>query len=177
MYPASTDSKVVTRAQAIEALAPSRIEQRIVVLTNGVFDLLHIGHVRYLQQARALGDILVVGLNDDHSVTRLKGTRRPLVPLSERAFTLAALECVSLVVPFGEDTAQSLAAELRPSLYVKGGDYDPAVEPGQTGYLPEAAIVAAYGGRVAILPLLPGHSTSALIEQILRRYGSIGEQR
>src|SRR5213080_1434508 len=95
------------------------------VFTNGVFDLLHLGHVRYLQEARTLGDLLVVGLNDDPSTRRIKGRARPLVPLDERAVVLAALECVDLVVSFCEDTAEALVMELQPDVYVKGGDYNP----------------------------------------------------
>jgi rfaE bifunctional protein nucleotidyltransferase chain/domain len=167
---AQTDVKVATLEHARHLLEEARREAHTVVLTNGVFDLLHMGHVRYLQEARALGDVLAVGLNDDASVRRLKGERRPLIPLRERAVVLAALECVDLVVPFGEDTAETLLAELKPDLYVKGGDYDVAAAPGQPGHLPEAQVVAGYGGRVAILSYLDGCSTSALIETIVRRY-------
>lgn len=170
MLLADTDAKVATFEQAAHLVAEARDEEHTIVLTNGVFDLLHLGHVRYLQEARALGDLLVVGLNDDDSTQRLKGPRRPLVPLRERAVVLAALECVDLVVPFPQDTAESLLAELRPQIYVKGGDYDPLATPGQTGYLPEAAVVSSYGGRVAILSYVGGHSTSELIKLIVERY-------
>lgn len=170
MIIADTDAKVATFEQAAHLIAEARTEMHTIVLTNGVFDLLHLGHIRYLQQARALGDLLAVGLNDDASVQRLKGPRRPLVPAQERAVVLAALECVDLVVPFSEDTAEALLQGLRPDIYVKGGDYDPHATPGQTGYLPEAVTVARYGGRVAILPYLPDHSTSELVRMIVERY-------
>lgn len=170
MIIAATDAKFATRDQALHLLDAARDEQQRIVLTNGVFDLLHLGHIRYLQEAHALGDLLVVGLNDDDSVRRLKGPRRPLMPLTDRALMLAALECVDLVVPFSEDTAASLVAELRPDIYVKGGDYNPAARAGEQGYLPESPAVTQYGGRVAILAFLPDHSTSILIERIVARY-------
>ena len=170
MIIANTDAKIATHEQAAHLLAGARDEGHVVVLTNGVFDLLHVGHVRYLQEARTLGDLLVVGLNDDQSTRRLKGRARPLVPLDERAVVVAALECVDLVVSFGEDTAEALVTELQPDVYVKGGDYDPQAAPGQQGFLPEAACVARYGGRVVILSYLPGHSTSSLVHLIVSRY-------
>lgn len=144
---------------------------RRLVFTNGCFDLLHVGHLRYLRAARAHGDLLVVGLNDDASVARLKGPSRPIVPAAERAELLAALEPVDYVVLFGEETAGGLVAALRPEVYVKGGDY--AAGLGQAGKpLPEAALVRGYGGEVRVVPLLPGHSTSALLARI---QGGIGE--
>jgi rfaE bifunctional protein nucleotidyltransferase chain/domain len=134
---------------------------RSVVFTNGMFDLLHVGHVRYLQAARALGGALVVGLNSDTSTAALK-PGRPFVPQAERAEVLVALACVDLVVVFDGTDANDLVDALRPDVYVKGGDW------GQTGgkQPPEAAVVAAYGGRIAYLPYVAGHSTSALIERI-----------
>src|SRR5579883_2874717 len=119
MILAPTDVKVASREHAAHLLEEARQERHRIVLTNGVFDLLHLGHIRYLQEAHALGDLLVVGLNSDESVRRLKGPLRPLVPLAERAVMLAALECVDLVVPFEEDTAEALVAELQPDIYVK----------------------------------------------------------
>src|SRR5437763_11670845 len=112
-----------------------------IVATNGCFDLLHVGHVRYLQAARALGDLLVVGINADTSVRRLKGPARPLVPEAERAELLAALECVDHVVSFEEDTPEALIADVRPHVHVKGGDYRPED-------LPEASLVRELGGEV-----------------------------
>jgi rfaE bifunctional protein nucleotidyltransferase chain/domain len=172
VFIAGTDTKIVTLEHAVHLLDDARTEQQTIVLTNGVFDLLHVGHVRYLQEARSLGDLLVVGVNDDASVWRLKGPQRPLVPGAERAIVLAALECVDLVVPFFDDTAETLVARLRPDIYVKGGDYDPGAMRGQPGYLPEAPIVASYGGQVRILAFLPGHSTSELVRTIVERHSS-----
>jgi D-beta-D-heptose 7-phosphate kinase/D-beta-D-heptose 1-phosphate adenosyltransferase len=131
-----------------------------VVFTNGVFDLLHRGHVEYLEEARALGDRLVVGLNTDASVRRLKGSRRPLVPETERAVVLAALECVDLVVPFEDDTPAKLIEAVTPEVLVKGGDYRPDQIVGREW-------VEAHGGRVVAVPYRPGLSTSALVERIL----------
>ncbi len=144
-----------------------------VVLTNGCFDLLHRGHVTYLQKARAQGDVLVVGLNSDASVRAFKGPGRPLVPQDDRAAVLAALAGVDYVVIFDEPTAENLVATLKPDVYVKGGDYAPECdsEGRENGKpLPEADAVRAYGGAVVILPYLPGYSTTALIDTILARY-------
>jgi rfaE bifunctional protein nucleotidyltransferase chain/domain len=143
---------------------PSRIARarevgERVVFTNGCFDLLHPGHVSYLGAARALGDALVVGLNSDASVKRLKGPERPLVPERDRAAVLVALESVDAVVVFGEDTPIRLLRELKPAVYVKGGDY-------RIEDLPEAKIAAEIGTEVRILPFEVGYSTTALIEKI-----------
>lgn len=170
MFIADADAKIAPLEHARDLLGDARSERQVIALTNGVFDLLHAGHVRYLQQARLLGDLLVVGLNDDASVRRLKGPHRPLVPARDRAIVLAALECVDLVVLFAEDTAEALLDALRPDIYVKGGDYDPRALPGQNGFLPEAGGVARYGGRVAILSYLPGYSTTELVRRIVERY-------
>jgi D-glycero-beta-D-manno-heptose 1-phosphate adenylyltransferase len=136
-----------------------------VVLTNGCFDLLHVGHVRYLAAARALGDVLVVAVNDDASTRRRKGPRRPLVSLAERMELLAALRMVDAVVPFGEDTAVGVVRALLPDVYVKGGDYD-----GALARPPEADAAAACGAEVVFVPFEVGHSTSALAERIARRW-------
>lgn len=130
-----------------------------LVFTNGHFDLLHIGHLDYLEKARALGDVLYVGINGDASTARLKGAGRPLIPAVERARLLAALAPVTVVIIFEEDTANAILTALQPNFYVKGGDY-------RTKPLPERATVQAYGGKVVMIDYLPGHSTSALIEKI-----------
>jgi len=141
-------------------------EGKVVVFTNGCFDLLHVGHVRCLAQARQFGDVLVVGVNSDASARGIKGGKRPLVPEQERAEVVAALAAVDFVVLFGESTAEGLVADLCPEVYVKGGDYT-----GGSGKVaPEAEIVEGYGGKVVILPYLPGHSTSELIAAIVRGY-------
>ena len=149
-------------------LAPrSEASQRVaalpqpVVFTNGVFDVLHRGHVSYLAQARALGASLVVAVNSDASARRLgKGSDRPLNNEQDRAALLAALESVSLVTWFDEDTPLELIGELRPALLVKGGDYD-------MNKLPETALVNGYGGRALAIPFVDGYSTSALVKRIL----------
>ncbi len=130
-----------------------------MVFTNGCFDLLHPGHVSYLRAARSLGDALVVGLNSDASVGRLKGPLRPIVPEKDRAIMLAALKFVDAVVVFDEDTPERLMRELKPAVYVKGGDY-------RIEDLPEAEVAAQVGAEVRILPFKPGYSTTALIEKI-----------
>ncbi|HMQ33241.1 MAG TPA: adenylyltransferase/cytidyltransferase family protein [Chloroflexaceae bacterium] len=144
-----------------------------VVLTNGVFDLVHAGHVGYLARARALGDLLVVALNSDASTRTIKGPLRPIVPEGDRAAVLAALRSVDYVTGFDEPTAEAVVEALRPEVYVKGGDYAGAADGApDLARLPEGRIVAAYGGRVALLPYAEGRSTSALIARIVERYGS-----
>ncbi len=150
---------LVERARLAEFGARFRAEGRTVVFTNGCFDLLHLGHLRYLRRARAMGDLLVVGLNSDASVRRLKGPDRPLVPELERAELLAGLRCVDFVTLFNEPTPEAVIDALRPSIHVKGGDY-------RVEALPEAAAVRRGGGRVVILPFEVGHSTTDLVERI-----------
>jgi rfaE bifunctional protein nucleotidyltransferase chain/domain/rfaE bifunctional protein kinase chain/domain len=152
-------------AAARELAAATRERGGCVVATGGCFDLLHAGHVRMLQAARALGDCLIVCLNDDASVRRLKGPARPLVPLRERAAVLAALTCVDAIVPLGEDTPGQLLERLRPDVWAKGGDY--ARRP-----LPEAATLERWGGRAVLLPHHAGHSTTRLIEEAAIRAAS-----
>ena len=130
-----------------------------MVFTNGVFDLLHPGHVDLLTAARAAGDALVVGINTDASVRRLKGPTRPVRTDAERAYVLAALECVDLVVPFAEDTPLDLVSHLRPDVIVKGGDYSEDTIVG-------AREVKSWGGRVVVVPLTPGQSTTGIIERM-----------
>ena len=130
-----------------------------IVFTNGVFDLLHPGHLRYLQQARQLGDALVVGVNSDRSVRTIKGENRPVTPENERAEILAALSCVDIVVLFDEDTPLALIARLQPDVLVKGADWP---EDGMIG----RDIVEARGGRVVRVPFLAGYSTTSIIEKI-----------
>jgi rfaE bifunctional protein nucleotidyltransferase chain/domain len=156
--------RIVTREELLNDVATWRAEDKTIVLTNGCFDLLHVGHIRYLAMARSLGDVLIVAVNDDASVRALKGPGRPLIPAPERAEVVAALASVDRVVIFSEMTAEDLVAAVRPDIYVKGGDY---AQPGQDGKQPpEARIVAQYGGRVVIIPLVPGHSTSILLTRL-----------
>jgi rfaE bifunctional protein nucleotidyltransferase chain/domain len=150
-------SKIVARREA-----PARLAQLPgpVVFTNGVFDVLHRGHVSYLAQARALGGSLVVALNTDASARRLgKGPDRPLNSEHDRAIVIAALESVSLVTWFDEDTPVQLLSELRPQVYVKGGDYDMRT-------LAETALVEGYGGRSLAIPFVDGYSTTKLVQRI-----------
>ncbi|NYD39890.1 D-glycero-beta-D-manno-heptose 1-phosphate adenylyltransferase [Actinomycetospora corticicola] len=139
-----------------------RAEGRRIVFTNGCFDVVHRGHVAYLNQAKRLGDVLVVALNADEGVTRLKGPERPVNPLADRAAVIGALSCVDHVVGFAEDTPVALLEALRPDVYAKGGDYTPDM-------LPETPTVQAYGGQVAILDYLPDRSTSLIVERIKAR--------
>jgi len=133
-------------------------EGKKLVFTNGVFDILHAGHVRYLEHARTLGDMLMVGMNTDASVRRLnKGPNRPINTLVDRIEVIEALRCVDGVVAFDEDTPEALIAILRPDIHVKGGDY--TVES-----LPESKIVLGYGGQVVILPTLEGRSSTRVIK-------------
>lgn len=150
---------VLTLEAALSERAAMRRAGHQLVFTNGHFDLLHVGHLDYLEKARALGDALFLGLNGDESTTRLKGEGRPLVPAVERARLLAALMPVSGVIIFEADTADDLLRQLQPDIYVKGGDYAHKV-------LPERPTVEAYGGRVALIDYLPDHSTTALIARI-----------
>ncbi|GAB4439846.1 MAG: adenylyltransferase/cytidyltransferase family protein [Chloroflexi bacterium OHK40] len=158
---------VLTLEELLARCAIWRAEGRRIVLTNGVFDLLHAGHVGYLGQARALGDLLVVALNSDASTRAIKGPGRPIVPEADRAAVLDALRCVDVVTIFEEPTAERVVAAVRPEVYVKGGDYASAGSGGpDVARLPEARIVASYGGQVALLPYAPGRSTSTLIARI-----------
>jgi rfaE bifunctional protein nucleotidyltransferase chain/domain len=135
-----------------------------VVLANGCFDLLHVGHARYLAEARTLGDLLIVGVNGDASVRRLKGPGRPLLPAAERAELVAAFRAVDYAVIFDEDTADRLVALLRPAVHAKGTDYT-------VDSVPERATVVAAGGRVAIAGDAKAHSSRDVIAEILARFG------
>lgn len=134
-------------------------DQKQVVFTNGHFDLLHVGHLDYLEKARALGDALFVGVNGDGGSRRLKGDGRPIVPAVERARLVAALVPVTAVVVFDQDTADALIQALQPNVYVKGGDY-------REKPLPERPLVEQLGGRVVLIDYLPGHSTSDIIARV-----------
>jgi rfaE bifunctional protein nucleotidyltransferase chain/domain len=146
---------------ALDALLSTlaRLRPARVALTNGCFDLLHIGHIRSLEFAASLADVLVVGLNSDGSVRSLKGEGRPLLSAEDRAELIGALQCVDLVTVFPEPTAEALVAAVQPDVYVKGGDY------GESS-LPEAAIVRAYGGQIALAPLVPDLSTTSIVDRI-----------
>lgn len=166
--PSSNDDRVLTAEAAAQLCSAWRTEGRKVVFTNGVFDLLHKGHVTYLAAAAALGDVLVVGVNDDASVRRLgKGADRPIVPEADRACIVAALRSVETVVLFGEDTPLSLIEVLEPDVLVKGGDYDAdCTDPDDPRYIVGSAVVRQKGGMVATIELVPGRSTTAIARKI-----------
>ncbi len=137
-----------------------RRQNKQIVFTNGCFDIIHAGHVRYLTTAKNFGDVLIVGLNTDESVKRLKGNSRPINNQLDRAEVLLGLKAVDHVIFFGEQTAENLIAEVKPNVYVKGGDYTLET-------LPEAKIVQRFGGRVELVNLVAGHSTTNIVEKIL----------
>ena len=144
-------------AEAVEVVRRVRAAGGVVVATGGCFDLLHAGHVATLEAARRLGDCLIVCLNSDASVRRLKGEGRPLVPERDRVQVLQALEAVDAVTVFGEDTPHAVLDALRPDVWVKGGDYAASA-------LPEAELLAGWGGQVVVVPYLAGRSTTRLVE-------------
>ena len=154
--------KILTWPALRRRLAAWRRRRARVVFTNGCFDLIHPGHVRYLRTARRLGDVLVVGVNSDASVRRLKGPSRPIVPEDARCEVLAALEMVDAVVLFDQDTPYELIRVVQPDVLVKGGDWRP-------DHIVGADIVRARGGRVRSLRFAPGYSTSALVDRIRKR--------
>jgi rfaE bifunctional protein nucleotidyltransferase chain/domain len=156
--------KILSLDALLAALEPRRAAGKRVALSNGSFDLVHVGHLHSLEQARSLGDILVVGVNSDASVRSYKSPNRPIVPQAERAELIAGLACVDYVVIFDEPTAERLLAAVRPETYVKGADY--ASKP-----LPERPVVEAYGGQVVLVELEAGHSTTDLLAEIVRRFG------
>ncbi len=155
-------SKILSREELVPLIARHKRKGRRIVFTNGCFDLLHVGHVRYLGKARGEGDLLVIGLNSDSSVRELKGPGRPLVPQGERAELLAALSVVDYIVIFDEPTPLSLIRELVPDVLVKGGDWKREDIVGGNE-------VEASGGRVVVVPEIPGKSTSNLVEKIARQ--------
>jgi D-beta-D-heptose 7-phosphate kinase/D-beta-D-heptose 1-phosphate adenosyltransferase len=154
-----TRTKVVSRPALERRLRLLRRQGKRIAFTNGCFDLIHPGHVRYLRAAKKLGDVLVVGLNSDASVRRLKGPGRPLVPQRDRCEVMAALEMVDFVTVFSEDTPYRLIKQLQPDVLVKGGDWAPDQIVG-------ADIVRAHGGTVRSLPFASGYSTTGLVERI-----------
>ncbi len=159
LLPPAFLSKLASRQDAVQRMVALRANGP-VVFTNGVFDVLHRGHASYLAQARSLGGSLVVALNSDASARRLgKGPDRPLNNELDRAALMAALESVSMVTWFDEDTPLELITELRPDLLVKGGDYD-------MSKLAETKVVEAYGGRAQAIPFVDGYSTTALVKKI-----------
>jgi rfaE bifunctional protein nucleotidyltransferase chain/domain len=156
--------RVYSKQELLDARARWRAEGRKVVFTNGCYDLLHPGHVRLLESARSLGDVLILALNSDASVARMKGPSRPIITQDERAELAAALAAVDAVVIFGEDTPRELISEVLPDILIKGADW--------SHFIAGREEVEASGGRVLALPLEPGYSSSNLIEDLLNRAGT-----
>lgn len=157
-------SKIKTIADLKKIVTNLRREGKKVVLTNGCFDILHIGHVRYLKNAKKIGNILVVGVNGDESTRIIKGQGRPIIPEQERAEILSALECVDYVIIFQETRPENLIRQLRPAVHVKGSNYT-------AGRLLESKLVKSIGGRTVILKGASGKSTRSIIKKILKAYG------
>ncbi len=151
---------LIDRENAARFCEELRRQGNKIVFTNGCFDIIHAGHVRYLTAAKNFGDVLIVGLNTDESVRKLKGASRPINSQDARAEVLLGLKAVDHVIYFGEATAENLIGEVKPDIYVKGGDYTLKT-------LPEAKIVQSYGGRVELVNLVAGHSTTNIVEKIL----------
>jgi D-beta-D-heptose 7-phosphate kinase/D-beta-D-heptose 1-phosphate adenosyltransferase len=157
--------RILDREELRERCEALRREGRRIVFTNGCFDILHVGHASYLERARELGDALVVGVNDDASIRRLKGEQRPIVAEDDRAGLLAALRAVDFVSLFGEDTPLELIRVVQPDVLVKGGDYDPTASDGPR-YIVGSDVVRERGGEVHVIDFVQGRSTSGIIERI-----------
>ena len=155
----SNDSRILNREEVLARVQAARTSGSRIVLANGCFDVLHVGHVRYLAGARELGDVLVVGINSDAQVEQLKGAGRPIMPAVERAEIVAALESVTYVTIFDEPTVEQLLLTLKPDFHAKGTDYTEET-------VPERAVVRSYGGRVAIVGDPKDHSTSAILTRL-----------
>jgi glycerol-3-phosphate cytidylyltransferase len=151
--------QVIKLKELLDKLKELKSKNKVVVTTNGCFDILHVGHVRYLNQAKALGDVLIICLNTDKSVKKLKGDSRPVNSELDRAEVLAGLQSVDYVILFDEDTPSDLLAQLKPDIHVKGGDYD-------VNTLPEAQVIKQFGGKIMFLPFVEGKSTTGIINKI-----------
>ena len=149
---------LIDRIKISEIVTSLKAKGKKIVFTNGCFDILHVGHVRYLKEAKALGDILILGLNSDSSVKSLKGSNRPINNESDRAEVLSALKAIDYVVIFDEKTAENIVGEVKPDIYAKGGDYS-------IDTLPEAKIVAEHGGKTVLLQLVDGKSSTNIINK------------
>jgi D-glycero-beta-D-manno-heptose 1-phosphate adenylyltransferase len=159
-----TNHIVIGRETARRLSQSLHIQGQKLVFTNGCFDILHIGHVKYLEEAKSLGDVLMVGINSDRSASILKGPGRPLINEDERAKIISSLYCVDYAIIFDEDTPIKLISELKPNIHVKGGDY-------KIQNLPEYDIVNSYGGKIQILSYANGKSTTNIVKQIINTYG------
>ena len=146
-----------------EIIKELKVQGLKIVFTNGCFDIIHRGHVEYLKRAKRLGDILIIGVNSDKSIKRIKGNKRPLTPLKSREYILDNLKPVDIVIPFDEETPIKLIKIIKPPVHVKGGDY-------KDEDLPESKVIREYGGIIKIIPLTKGFSTTNTIRKILKRY-------
>jgi D-beta-D-heptose 7-phosphate kinase/D-beta-D-heptose 1-phosphate adenosyltransferase len=156
-------TKIVNIQELKNVVGMCRNREQKIVFTNGCFDLLHLGHIQYLQQAKELGDVLVLGLNSDSSVRKLKGPQRPLISEQQRAQILAALDCIDYITVFSELDPLNLIRAVEPDVLVKGGDYKPEEVVGRE-------IVETSGGKVVIVPLIENLSTSAIVQNIIEKY-------
>ena len=155
--------KIKKREELLRIIKDLKAKSKRIIFTNGCFDLLHVGHIRYLEEAKTLGDILIVGVNSDASVQKLKGPKRPVLPVEERTEILSGLECVDYITIFDELDPLALITSLQPNVLVKGGDWAKEQTIGKE-------VVERSGGEVVIIPFVKGASTSNLIETILKRY-------
>ncbi len=155
------EQRVLDQQDIVRLVSAIRKQVKSIGFTNGCFDILHVGHVRYLCAAKSMVDVLIVGVNSDESVRALKGPQRPIIPDVFRAEVLSALRCVDYVTIFSDITAERIVEAIKPDIYFKGGDYTPDVNS-----LPESAIVRSYGGRVVILPYQEGFSTTHILGTI-----------
>jgi len=160
--------KIVKREEITPVIEHLKAAGRTVVFTNGCFDILHAGHVRYLTAARQLGDCLIVGLNSDCSVQALKGPTRPINSEEDRAEVIAGLTAVDFIILFNEQTAETIVSVIKPDIYVKGGDYS-------VDQLPEASVINQYGGKIIIIPEVPGRSSTNIIQKISRQESTCNE--
>ncbi len=155
--------KIKTLDELILEVKKIKRENKTVVFTNGCFDILHIGHIKLLEFAARQGDVLIVALNSDASVRKLKGSKRPIVPQGERSEIIAALACVSYVVLFEEETPCETIEKLKPDIHVKGGDYD-------MEKIPEALILKSYGAKTVKFEFIKGHSSTGIVERVIAAY-------
>jgi len=158
--------KIILQNEISDVAKTFHAQNKKIVFTNGCFDILHRGHVEYLTKAKQHGDVLIVGVNTDASVKKIKGEKRPLVPEDDRAILLAALSCVDFVVLFGDETPQQLIEKIIPDVLVKGADWN-------VNNIVGKEIVEANGGRVATIELVQNRSTTSIVEKILERYGHL----
>jgi len=156
------EGKILSLEKLLPLVEKLKQSRKTIVLANGCFDWLHVGHIRYLEGARRLGDLLIVGVNSDDSVRKLKGPLRPLMPENERAEILAAISFVDYIVIFSEPTVERLLLQLRPDIHCKGTDYT-------ADNVPERDVVLSYGGKIAIVGDAKDHSTRDFIQEVLRR--------